>query len=294
MSVELIRAMPCWQGKIAAELLSGGLSNENWKVTDNVGSYVVRLGRDLPFHHVFRDRELAASRAAHAAGFAPAVHHAEPGVLVVGFVEGRTWTEADMRAEPARIAKLLRNFHQAMMAGIEGPPSIFWVFHTIRDYAATLKAKRSRFAPQLPALLTLAAGLEKVQVPLPIIFGHHDLLPGNFLDDGKKLWLIDFEYAAFGTAMFDLAGVAGNAGMDRDAAAELIATYFGSSAEPAMTKSFDAMKCAALLREAMWAMISEQFMNAPGADYDAHARDYLARLDQAVAQYQQTHGKISS
>ena len=44
-------------------------------------------------------------------------------------------------------------------------------------------------------------------MPMPIVFGHHDLLPGNFMDDGKRLWLIDWEYGGFGTAMFDLANL---------------------------------------------------------------------------------------
>jgi aminoglycoside phosphotransferase (APT) family kinase protein len=52
--------------------------------------------------------------------------------------------------------------------------------------------------------------LEAAQAPLPMVFGHHDLLPGNFIDDGKRLWLIDWEYAGFGTAMFDLANLATN------------------------------------------------------------------------------------
>jgi thiamine kinase-like enzyme len=59
-----------------------------------------------------------------------------------------------------------------------------------------------------PYYLALAEELEEAQVPLPIIFGHNDLLPANLLDDGDRLWLIDFEYAGFGTAMFDVAGTA--------------------------------------------------------------------------------------
>ena len=69
--------------------------------------------------------------------------------------------------------------------------------------------------------------LEAAQQPLPIVFGHNDLLPANFLDDGKRLWLIDFEYAGFGTAMFDLAGAASNAGMTTEESEELLAAYFG-------------------------------------------------------------------
>jgi thiamine kinase-like enzyme len=71
----------------------------------------------------------------------------------------------------------------------------------------------------------LAGKLEAVQAPLPIIFGHHDLLPANFIHDGRRLWLIDFEYAGFGTAMFDLAGIASNSGFDAVKADELLLRY---------------------------------------------------------------------
>ncbi len=134
------------------------------------------------------------------------------------------------------------------------PASCFWVFHVIRDYARTLDAGRQPLAPTIcRAISTLAGELEAAQVPLPIVFGHNDLLPANFLDDGKRLWLIDFEYAGFGTAMFDLAGAASNAGMDEDQAQRLLAAYFGTPPDAAMLRAFDAMQCASLLREAMWA-----------------------------------------
>ena len=292
MSIERIKALPCWQGAISAAILKGGLSNESWKVTDAQGSYVVRFGMDFPFHHVFRDREVMAARAAHAAGFAPAVHYSAPGVMVCAFLHARTWGEADMRAAPARIAEMLRRFHQEMPAHVSGAGAIFWVFHVIRDYARTLRDKDSRFTPELPRLLAINAALEAAQIPMPIVFGHHDLLPGNFLEDDSRIWLIDFEYAAFGTAMFDLAGAAGNAGMSAEEEEAMLTAYFGQIPDQATGRSFAAMKCASLMREAMWAMVSEIFLRAPGADYDAHAKEYLGRLDAALELYQTTYGKI--
>lgn len=294
MAIDRIRALPCWQGDISASPLAGGLSNESWKVVDDAGAHVVRFGRDFPFHHVSREREVMAARAAHAAGFAPEVEFAAPGVMVSRFLGARTWSEADMRANPARIGALLRDFHQAMPAHVSGPGYMFWVFHVIRDYARTLASGGSRFAPDIDRLVAQAADLESAQVPLPVVYGHHDLLPGNFLDDGERLWLIDFEYAGFGSAMFDLAGAASNAGMDGTQAAELLGAYFGHAPDTPTRRAFDAMQCASLMREAMWAMVSELYMNAPGADYDAHARDYLGRLGQALDRYQSDHGKIGS
>jgi len=66
----------------------------------------------------------------------------------------------------------------------------------------------------------------------------------------------------------------------------------GAAANGPTFQSFAAMKCAALMREAMWGMVSEIFLAAPGADYDAHVREYLHRLDAALELYQTTYGKI--
>lgn len=289
MIPEKLRALP-FAGQITAEPLLGGLSNESWKVTDATGAHVVRFGRDYPFHHVDRGREVMVARAAHAAGFGPRVEHAEPGVTVVEFLNARTWGPDDLRANPDRIATLLRRFHAEMPAHISGAAFLFWPFHVIRDYARTLRAGGSPFTSDLPALLALSAELEQAQIPLPLIFGHHDLLPANFLDDGTRLWLIDYEYAGFGTALFDLAGAASNAGMEAEETQRLLTTYFGESPSPALLRAFDAMQCASLLREAMWAMISDLHLAAPGADYKAYARENLAKLYAALEQYHSRHG----
>ena len=85
----------------------------------------------------------------------------------------------------------------------------------LRDYAAALTSAGHRNRPLIAGWMRAAERLEAAQVPLPIVFGHHDLLPTNFLDDGRRLWLIDWEYGAFGTAMFDLANIAANASFGR-------------------------------------------------------------------------------
>ncbi|ODN72277.1 hypothetical protein [Methylobrevis pamukkalensis] len=66
---DVIRALPLWTGPVDIEPLSGGLSNRNYHVAAGGARHVVRLGDDLPFHHVFRAREAAVARAAHAPAF---------------------------------------------------------------------------------------------------------------------------------------------------------------------------------------------------------------------------------
>lgn len=287
-----ILELPCWSGPVTAEPLKGGLSNESWKVTDAQGAHVVRFGKDFPVHHVDRAREAMSARAAHAAGFAPRVEFTAKGVMVCAFLEARTWVAADVRANPERVGALLKVFHRKLQAHVTGTSVIFWPFHVIRDYARTLREGGSSFLGVVPRLLALSDAFEAAQVPLPIVFGHHDLLPGNFLDDGQKLWLIDFEYAGFGTAMFDLAGAAANAEMDERQSHGLLQSYFGHGPDDATWHAFDAMQGAALLREAMWAMVSDLHLAAPGADYKAYTAENLTRLDAFLLRYRDKYGTI--
>lgn len=286
-----IRALPCWAGRIEIAPLKGGISNESYLVSDGAGRHVVRFGRDYPFHHVFRERELMTARAAHAAGFGPEVRYAEPGLMVSAFLGAKTFGAEDVAAERWRVAELLRLFHTEMPAEISGAAFLFWPFHVVRDYARTLKAGGSRMKPHLPGYLALAEELEAAQAPLPIVFGHNDLLPTNILDDGDRLWLIDFEYAGFSTAMFDLAGATSNAGLSPDEAEDFLDAYLGGAPDPAIRRSHAAMQCASLLREAMWSMVSELHLTAPGADYVGYTADNLDRLDRALDHYRTKYGK---
>jgi thiamine kinase-like enzyme len=289
---ERVHALPCWRGLISVKPLTGGVSNASFVVVDTTGKYVARVGEDYPFHHVSRARELAVTRAAYALGLSPPVVYDEPGIMVVGFLDAQTYAETDVRADAVRCVEILRRCHRDMPRHMTGPGAIFWVFHVLRDYAHTLKAQGHRHVPDLPAWLAVADKLEAAQVPLPIVFGHHDLLPSNFLNDGGRLWLIDWEYGAFGTAMFDLANMASNSALGRIEEDALLDVYFGRRANDALWRSFDAMKTASALREAMWGMISELYLNAPGVDYVAYAEQFLARFEALLAGYQERYGKL--
>ena len=273
--LERLARLPCWQGAVSLTPLTGGLTNLSWVAEDRGEKFVVRCGGDIPVHHVFRDRERAASRAAFEAGLSPEVVHVEPGITVLRFIEGRTFVEADMRAELARVVPLLKTCHREVGRRLQGPANMFWVFHVIRDYV--------RLANADATYLAIADALERRQVPLPVVFGHHDLLPGNFMDDGKRLWLIDWEYGAFGTAMFDLANLSSNGEYDAAQDEALLAAYFEGPVGPELHSAFAAMKAASALREALWAMVSDIHLKTPGVDYQVHAREYLRRFNLLMA-----------
>ena len=267
--------LACWHGPVELQPLKGGLTNISFVATCRGEKFVVRCGEDIPVHHVFRDRERAASVAAFEAGLSPEIIHVEPGIMVLRFIDGRTLVENDLRAGVGRLVPLLRDCHARVGRHVRGPANIFWVFHVIRDYVTLLDADKR--------YLDVADRLEQVQVPLPIVFGHHDLLPGNFIDDGRKIWLIDWEYGAFGTAMFDLANLSSNGEFGAAEDAALLNAYFEGRVGDDLHRAFAAMKAASALREALWAMVSDVHLKTPGVDYQAHARDYLARFERLMA-----------
>lgn len=270
-----LESLSCWRGPVTLTPLKGGLTNISYVADDGREKFVVRCGGDIPVHHVFRDRERAASRAAFEAGLSPEVVHVEPGITVLRFIDGRTFGEADLRENLDRLVPLLKTCHREVGRRLQGPANMFWVFHVIRDYVRAANAD-SKY-------LALADALERRQVPLPIVFGHHDLLPGNFLDDGKRLWLIDWEYGAFGTAMFDLANLSSNGELDASQDEALLSAYFEGPVGPELKGAFAAMKAASALREALWAMVSDIHLKTPGVDYQAHAKEYLRRFERLMA-----------
>jgi thiamine kinase-like enzyme len=286
-----VRHLPVWKGDISIEPLKGGVSNASFVVTDSTGCYVARVGEDYPFHQVSRAREAIASRAAFQAGLSPEVIFIEQGLMVVRYIEARTYAEADVRANAHRCVEIVGRCHREMGKLVRGQGAIFWVFQILRDYAATLKAAPHARSTEIPRWLVILDQLEAAQVPLPIVFGHHDLLPTNFMDDGKRLWLIDWEYGAFGTAMFDLANIAAANSFDDTLEMAMLENYFGRRPDLAITRAFFAMKVAAALREAMWGMVSELHLNAPGVDYVAYAAEYLGRFETIFADYEKRFEK---
>jgi thiamine kinase-like enzyme len=281
-----VRLLSIWKGSIQIEPLKGGVSNASFVVTDSTGRYVVRVGDDYPAHQVSREREAIASRAAFEAGLSPEVIHIEKGLMVVRHILANTFAEANVRAHAEACVDIIAWCHRDMGRLVRGQGAIFWVFQILRDYAATLKLAHHSRVSEIPRWMKIVNHLEAVQVPLPIVFGHHDLLPTNFMDDGKRLWLIDWEYGAFGTAMFDLANIAAANSFDEQLEQTMLRQYFGHVPDLATTRAFFAMKVAAALREAMWGMISELHLNAPGVDYVQYAAEYIRRFEKILNDFE--------
>ena len=279
-----------WREPVTPEPLSGGITNWNYLIRYRGERFVVRVGNDIPVHQITRANELAASRAAAAAGLSPEVVHHEPGALVLRFIEGRTLKPNEIRQKAMleRIVPLLHRCHREVERHLRGPMQMFWVFYLLEDYAATLREDGSRFLPALPRLLDVAAGELRMAIgSIDIVFGHNDLLSGNFIDAGDRIWLIDWDYAGFNSPLFDLANLCSNNELGQVEERWLLEAYWERPISAELERRYRAMKCVSLLREAMWGMVSELHSSLE-VDYVTYAEDYLGRFERALADFRQS------
>jgi thiamine kinase-like enzyme len=279
--------LACWSRPIEPEPLAGGITNSNFLVEHGRERYFVRVGNDIPEHGVMRFHELAASQAAWAAGVSPEVVHHEPGAIVLRFIEGRSLRPEDV-LEPetlARIVPLVKRCHEEIPKHFRGPALAFWVFQVIRDYAHTLRAGPGRRLDELPRLVEIAARLERAVGPVSLVFGHNDLLAANLLDDGQRLWLIDWDYAGFNSPLFDLSGLASNNELPTEQEEWVLAHYFDAPVGDDLRHRFAAMKCASLLRESLWSLVSER-RSRLDFDYAAYTDANLERFEAALSRFE--------
>jgi thiamine kinase-like enzyme len=161
---------------------------------------------------------------------------------------------------------------------------MFWVFHVVRDYGHSLREGSSRHLGILDDLLARAARLEAAIGPIDVVFGHNDLLAANFIDDGERLWLVDWEYAGFNSPLFDLGGLASNSEFSREQAEAALELYFGRPVDDDLRRRAAGMTAASLLRETMWSMVSE-IHSTVDFDYEAYTAENLRRFELAYQAY---------
>ena len=133
--------------------------------------------------------------------------------------------------------------------------------------------------------MQISERLEDAVGKIEIVYGHNDLLPTNMMDDGKRLWLIDWDYAGFNSPLFDLGNLCSNAEVAPEDEQKVLEAYFDRAVDTDLFRRYHAMKCASLLREAMWSMISE-IHSTLDFDYRTYTSEYLSRFERAFRNFQ--------
>ena len=226
----LLDRIPVLQGvRRSVVELEGGLTNQNLHVTTPGHDLVVRVFRgDAALLGIDRDAEHANSRAAAEAGVGAPVLDYLPdlGVLVIGYLEGRTLENSSF-ADPdvlGRAADACRRLH----AG----PRFSGDFDMFRRQASYRRTIDERGYGLFAGYDDHADDWRRVQVALaqragPTVPCNNDLLAGNFVDDGGRIWLIDYEYSGNNDACFELGNTATECELDADQVEALATAYFG-------------------------------------------------------------------
>ena len=275
-----INSIPIWNGSIDIKPLEGGITNLNYIVQDSEKKVVVRLGSDIPEHLVFRQNEILVSKAAYEIGTSPKLIHNEPGILVIDFIESKTLDPQGVRNNLERIIPVIKKIHKSIPMKLDGQPPLFWVFYVIKYYANFLLKNESNHIPIINELLEKSDKLEILSSPRYIVFCHNDLLAANFLDDGSKIWVVDWEYGGFNDPLFDLGGLASNNDFDRQQEEQLLEIYYEKKPSSDFFIRYKAMKTASLLRETMWSMVSE-ITSKLDFDYGEYTSENLTKFNEA-------------
>jgi len=275
---ELIQLIPELRGRsLTVSPLVGGLTNRNYRIDAEAGSYVLRVaGKDTALLGIDRACEVACSRAAAELGVGPEVvaYLPEHEAMLRRFVSGRVLTVEDFHQPSVlrRAVEALRRYHN-------GPPGAgnFSPFATVRNYYALAREKHATFPDGLERALELLARIEKDlhtgdrRCPC-----HNDLLAGNFIDDGATVRIIDWEYGGMGDRFFDLGNLAANNEFDDEQEGALLALYFGEG-RPDHPGRLRQMRLASDMREAMWGFL-QAAISALDVDYLAYGRKHLERF----------------
>jgi thiamine kinase-like enzyme len=264
--VEEVAARLWPESVIRISPITAGLTNQNFRVEVDDQPYFVRLpGQSTDLLAVDRANELHNTRAAALTGVGPQViaHDAESGALVLDWIDGRTMSNAAFAepGTPAGIAEALRRLH--------GAPRFRDDFNMFRltEYYTSVVDERSIRIPdgyreELPKVALIEAAL--AVHPLPTVPCHNDLLAENYLDDGRRLWIVDYEYSGNNDPTFELGNTAQELGFDDARQMELCAAYFGE-ATPALLAR---MRLQMIMSDVGWTLWAAIQAAISSIDYD--------------------------
>ena len=208
--------------------LSGGLTNRNFLIETPADKYVARVSSNSSsFLSIDRGSEFINTTIAGKGGVGAKVLDYIPGegLLLISYISGKTYGADDVAANLPRIATSLRNLH-----ALEPFDHEFNMFNTQRNYLTIVKEQGFRVPDGYVDFEPMVAQIKKAFKVLfeGLVPCNNDLLPGNFIDDGTKIWLIDYEYSGNNDACFEIGNVWAEAFLPIEALEELVTAYFGS------------------------------------------------------------------
>ena len=207
--------------------LSGGLTNRNFLIQTPEDKYVARISSNSSsLLSIDRGSEFINSTIAGKGKVGAEVLDYLPGegLLLISYIKGKTYGATDVAANLHGIAKSLRGLH-----ALDPFDHEFNMFATQRNYLSIVQSQGFKMPD---GYLNFAPQVAQIQKAFSVLFDglvpcNNDLLPGNFIDDGEKIWLIDYEYSGNNDACFEIGNVWAEAFLPLDALEDLVTAYYG-------------------------------------------------------------------
>lgn len=263
----LLDRIPVLQGlpRTVTEL-PGGLTNQNLHVSTPTHDVVVRRFRgDAELLGIDRDAEHVNTLAAAQAGVgAPVVdYRPDLGVLVIGFVDGTTYENSSFDDPDVvrRAGWAIRRLHDG--------PRFSGDFDMFARQARYLRTVQDKGYPLFDGYADHDDAFHRVERALavraePTVPCNNDLLAGNFVDDGAKIWLIDYEYSGNNDACFELGNTSTECDLDDDQVEALVTAYFGQPLRARLAR----VRLQALVSAYGWALWGAIQSAASSIDFD--------------------------
>jgi thiamine kinase-like enzyme len=224
----LLDQVPLVKNRTSVTELSGGLTNRNLAIESDGTKYVARISSNSSdLLNINREDEYKNTILAADVGIGATVHDYLPGqgLLLISYINGKTFGAQDIANNLPRVAKSVRTLHSAKPF-----VSDFNMFTLQKRYLDIVQSNNFIYPDKYLDYEGHIADLKKALSVLPseIVPCNNDLLPGNFIDDGDKIWLIDYEYSGNNDACFELGNIWAEAFLEYDALVELIDSYYGT------------------------------------------------------------------
>lgn len=286
---EAVRRIPmlwCLEDSDLSITRLGGLTNLVFRVDLGGEQYVLRVPGKGTEEYINRANEEVATREAARAGVSPDVLYfdARSGLMLTRLIDNAvTMTPANFKSRqgsPMRAGRAFRTLHHS---GAQFNFR-FELFRMIDDYLAVLAGKDVKLPDGYHDVLREAEGVRAALVahPLPIVACHCDPLCENFLDDGQRLWIVDWEYSGMNDPMWDLGDLSVEGEFDEQQDEEMIAAYFEGEPTPAERGRIVIYKAMCDLLWTLWGLI--QFANGnPADDFWAYSINRFERCKRLMA-----------
>ena len=260
-----------------------GLTNRVFKIEIPRGAFCLRIPGRGTAEIIDRAAEQRNARAAAKAGVGPEVlHFGADGVMLTPFIEGETLPPARLRTDAGslqRAAAALRRLHDNASAFARE----FHVFDIADRYVRLLDQRGSPLGADQRVLVGDVGAIRPVlqEHPVPLRPCHCDPSGGNLIDDGTKVWLIDWEYSAMNDPMWDLAYLSVEADFDPALDRRLLESYFGRPPLGPEFARLEVFKALCLYLSGLWALVQHTSGNT-GIDFSAFADIAFSRCRRLI------------